>query len=359
MGASTSGRQQAQEADDWRPPFNSQQQQRQQLPLQPPARKGGVRALPEQDWGNSSAWDQDWDPMGKGDLSEATLDSIADEAEDEFRRTAPGKGDLRDTWITPLIDLQAIAGSVDPDQERNEENQQGEALANKDESQRALRYLLQLVGIPLATGFIISRALADPVLNFTLQNNEEAFAMTDLQKIEGAHAVHMEENKLRMEAAIGKRPPLSDEAMTDCLREFALELEDEERHHNEQALITVISDSISGIMLFGILAQQSRGRQALFNTFSRLFEGLSDIAKAIAIILIADTMLGYHSEEGWTGLIEVILGHYGFEADEAFVVIFVGTVPVVIDVMFKYWIFVGLNKISPGAVVTIKAVDTH
>ncbi len=89
----------------------------------------------------------------------------------------------------------------------------------------------------------------------------------------------MEEAKLRMEAAVGKRPPLDDEAMTESLREFALEFEDEERHHNEQALITVISDSISGIMLFGILAQQSRGRQALFNTLSRLFEGLSDIAK--------------------------------------------------------------------------------
>lgn len=38
---------------------------------------------------------------------------------------------------------------------------------------------------------------------------------------------------------------------------------------------------------------------------------------------------------------------------------FCSQVPVVIDVMFKYWIFVGLNKISPGAVVTIKQIDTH
>jgi hypothetical protein len=53
-----------------------------------------------------------------------------------------------------------------------------------------------------------------------------------------------------------------------------------------------------------------------------------------------------------------VLGHYGFEADEEGVVIFVGVVPVVIDVFFKYWIFIGLNKISPGAVVTIKQVCT-
>ncbi len=46
-----------------------------------------------------------------------------------------------------------------------------------------------------------------------------------------------------------------------------------------------------------MLLQRTDGRTALFSTISRLFEGLSDIAKAVMIILIADTMLGYHSEE--------------------------------------------------------------
>ena len=46
-----------------------------------------------------------------------------------------------------------------------------------------------------------------------------------------------------------------------------------------QNLMSVVSDSISSILLFGMLVPKSRGRRALFNTFSRLFEGLSDIAK--------------------------------------------------------------------------------
>ncbi|GAX83742.1 hypothetical protein CEUSTIGMA_g11167.t1 [Chlamydomonas eustigma] len=308
-----------------------------------------------EDWG-ASAWEQDWDPAE--DLNEEDIEQIANEAEEEFRRN-PGQDTPRDKWITPLLDFGSVSGAIDPDQERSEDNLQGEALANQDESQRALRYIAQLVGIPLVSGFIFSRALADPVLSFTLQNNAEAFAMNDHQKVEGAHAVHVEEARLRMDAAIGKSPPLTEEALNEHLSEFALELEEEERHHNEQSLITLVSDSVSGIMLFSILAQKTRGRQALFNTFSRLFEGLSDIAKAVLIILIADTLLGYHSEEGWTGLLELVLGHYGVEAEEEGVVIFVGVVPVVIDVFFKYWIFIGLNKISPGAVVTIKQIDTH
>ena len=118
-------------------------------------------------------------------------------------------------------------------------------------------------------------------------------------------------------------------------------------------------DSTSGLLLLGSLAQESRGRQALFNTMGRLFQGLSDIAKAVLIILIADTTLGYHSEEGWTGFIDLVLGHYGVEAEKEGVVVFVGIIPVVLDVLFKYWIFIGLNKISPGAVVTIKQIDRH
>jgi hypothetical protein len=40
-------------------------------------------------------------------------------------------------------------------------------------------------------------------------------------------------------------------------------------------------------------------------------------------------------------------------------VIFVAVLPVALDVALKYWIFTGLNKISPGAVVTIKQIDRH
>ena len=37
-------------------------------------------------------------------------------------------------------------------QERTEDELQGEALANKEESQTAIRYVASLVGIPLITG---------------------------------------------------------------------------------------------------------------------------------------------------------------------------------------------------------------
>jgi hypothetical protein len=77
----------------------------------------------------------------------------------------------------------------------------------------------------------------------------------------------------------------------------AAQVQEEERHHNQHNIVTLLSDSVSGAVIFSMLLQPTDGRNALFSTMSRLFEGLSDIAKAVLIILIADTMLGYHSEE--------------------------------------------------------------
>lgn len=62
--------------------------------------------------------------------------------------------------------------------------------------------------------------------------------------------------------------------------------------------MTLVSDSISAMVFFIMFVRDNDARQALFSTIGRLFEGLSDIAKAVLIILVADTLLGYHSEEG-------------------------------------------------------------
>ncbi len=117
------------------------------------------------------------------------------------------------------------------------------------------------------------------------------------------------------------------------------QVQEEERHHNENALITLTCDSVSLMVGAVLVARDIEGREALTSTFGRLFEGLSDIAKAVGIILVADTMLGYHSEEGWTSLIDIVLGHYGIEVEEKDIVLFVGIIPIAIDVAFKYWIF--------------------
>jgi hypothetical protein len=45
-----------------------------------------------------------------------------------------------------------------------------EALTNKSESREAALFLARLVAIPLIAGALVGRALAEPVLDFTLSN---------------------------------------------------------------------------------------------------------------------------------------------------------------------------------------------
>ena len=75
-------------------------------------------------------------------------------------------------------------------------------------------------------------------------------------------------------------------------------------------------------------------------------------SKAFLIILFTDIFVGFHSPHGWEIVIEGILRHLGLPESRDFIFIFISTFPVILDTIFKYWIFRYLNKISPSAVAT-------
>jgi lipoprotein signal peptidase len=46
------------------------------------------------------------------------------------------------------------------------------------------------------------------------------------------------------------------------------------------------------------------------------------------------------------------LKRFGFPENKGFIFLFIATVPVIADTIFKYWIFRYLNRSSPSAVAT-------
>ena len=85
--------------------------------------------------------------------------------------------------------------------------------------------------------------------------------------------------------------------------------------------------------------------------------GLSDSAKAFIIILFTDTFVGFHSPHGWEIILEGLSRHLGLPASRDFIFLFIATFPVILDTVFKYWIFRYLNRISPSAVATYKDMN--
>ncbi len=79
---------------------------------------------------------------------------------------------------------------------------------------------------------------------------------------------------------------------------------------------------------------------------------LSDTTKSFLLILLTDLLVGFHSPRGWEIIIEILLRHFGLPENQDFVFLFVATLPVLLDTVFKYWIFRYLNQISPSTVAT-------
>lgn len=319
-------------------------------------------ASPLGDW--SAGLDEDWDEWS-GTPAVADLDDtdeVAELREQVLERRKARRGRrrvVRDEYLRPIVDATGIYNRLAIGEKEAEERVFVEAITNQYESREALRYAAVLIGVPLMIGFAVSHVIAKPLWRYAEQLDPNAFALSDEQKVAGAHAMHREEVRLRLEVSIGQAPPLTDDAMLEHLREEASHFASDMKQYNKQALLNVVSDSASATALFLLLLRDNSQRVILFRTIGRVFAGLSDTAKAFLIILVTDTLLGYHSEEGWTAGLKLLSHHYGWHSPKEGLQLFVATVPVLLDSLFKYWIFVGLNRIDPAAAVTLRQMDRH
>ena len=328
----------------------------------PPPTPFSATAAALSDW--SAGVREDWDEW-EGTPAVADLDDNIEAAElreqvIERRRARRGRRTrVRDEYLRPIVDSTGIYNRLAIGEREAEERVFVEAITNQYESREALKYAGLLLGVPLTVGFIVSHIIAKPVWDYAESLNPHAFDLSDEQKVAGAEAMHREEVRLRLEASLGQAPSLSDGAMLGHLHEEALRFSDDMKAYNRQSMLNVVSDSMAGASLFVLLLRDNSQRAILFRTIGRVFAGLSDTAKAFLIILTTDILLGYHSEEGWTAALHLLSYHYGWHAGQDLLQVFVATVPVFLDSMFKYWIFVGLNKVDPAAAVTLKYFNRH
>jgi hypothetical protein len=76
----------------------------------------------------------------------------------------------------------------------------------------------------------------------------------------------------------------------------------------------------------------------------------------LLILLITDLLVGYHSSNLWELFFEFLFHHYGLPESQTGIFLLVATLPVLLDVLFKYLIFRHLNRSSPATVATYHAM---
>jgi hypothetical protein len=165
------------------------------------------------------------------------------------------------------------------------------------------------------------------------------------------------EERLRFKALISQAPPLTSEELDEKLKEKAQEIAEEYKRDSGGAIKNVFADIISVFMFAFILVSNRSEVETLKSFMGDLIYGLSDSAKAFIIILSTDMFVGFHSPHGWEVILESTARHFGLPENRDFNFLFIATFPVILDAVFKYWIFRYLNRSSPSAVSTYKTMN--
>ena len=115
---------------------------------------------------------------------------------------------------------------------------------------------------------------------------------------------------------------------------------------------TILSDGLTFFIFLKLLFLSTPQLIILKSFLIESIYSLNDTTKSFFLILGTDLLVGFHSSKGWELFMENCLAHFGFASDKDFIFLFVSTFPVILDTIFKYWIFRYLNKISPSTVAT-------
>lgn len=151
-------------------------------------------------------------------------------------------------------------------------------------------------------------------------------------------------------------PEFFSESVQNRLHNKILELAE---HYNEES-IEAITNFFADLISFASLCYLFFALEIQINiTKSFLLEvffGLDDSKKSLFILFITDLLVGYHSPNIWELFFSSFFDHYGLPESETTIFLLVATLPVLLDVLFKYLIFRHLNRASPATVATYHAM---
>ncbi|OKH13770.1 proton extrusion protein PcxA [Nostoc calcicola FACHB-389] len=275
----------------------------------------------------------------------------------EKRSDKKSKGKTDTMGVLPRSILSTISRlqvELDP-------NSEEEVIQSFRQAQRrtiiSIRFILLLVIVPLLTHQIAKAFVVGPVVDrFRTAEQVQVFLNSEMEE-EALGELQRFEERIKFENMIGNAPPLSPENMEIELKDKATEIAEEFRQESSNSIKNVFADVFSVIAFIWLMIASKSSIAVVKDFFDHIVYGLSDSAKAFIIILFTDIFVGFHSPHGWEVLLEGVSRHWGLPANRDFIFLFIATFPVILDTIFKYWIFRYLNRISPSAVATYRNMN--
>ncbi|QOV21841.1 proton extrusion protein PcxA [Anabaenopsis elenkinii] len=255
----------------------------------------------------------------------------------------------------------SLLGTISRLQVELDPNAEEDVVKNFRQNQRrsiiAIRFILLLIIVPLLTHQISKVLVVGPVINHF--RGEEAVPMFLNLEMEEEALIELQkfEDKIRFKNLISGAPRLSPTEMEMQMEEKAHEIAEQFRRESANAIKNVFADILSVGAFIYLLLISKPAIMVLKDFIDHIVYGLSDSAKAFIIILFTDVFVGFHSPHGWEIILEGASRHWGLPANRDFIFLFIATFPVILDTIFKYWIFRYLNRISPSAVATYRNMN--
>ncbi|AFZ21433.1 proton extrusion protein PcxA [Allocoleopsis franciscana] len=223
----------------------------------------------------------------------------------------------------------------------------------------SLKFILTIIIVPILTHQIAKTFLVGPIIDsFRSEEQNPAGIFLNLEMEEEAfNELKLFEEELKFKSLIGLAPRITSEEIEEQVKEKATLLAEEFREKGNNSIKNIFADLLS-MASFALVIVKSKQEIVILKSFmDDLVYGLSDSAKAFIIILLTDIFVGFHSPHGWEVILKGISQHLGLPENQDFIFLFIATFPVILDSVFKYWIFRYLNRVSPSAVATYRNMN--
>jgi hypothetical protein len=250
-------------------------------------------------------------------------------------KPAPGLSRAPDVLPRSLIGmLDTLRRQLDPQAEAN--LLEG-FRRRRDATLVSLRILLLLVLVPLLMQQLSRSLLVSPLVDRLAPDTPFLTYPRPALEEAAVEKLRVYKEEVEFDALLRGRPVPEPEEMHTLLTERARLLKEEADQSSSEAVKNVLSDVVG---LLGFVLMCLLGRREI------------QVLKAFL-----DEIVGFHSPEGWTVLLNGLAGHLGLPAQENFIMLFIATFPVVLATIFKYWIFRYLNRVSPSSVATLRNMN--
>nr|QIS91763.1 envelope membrane protein [Boholia nematostylis] len=219
-----------------------------------------------------------------------------------------------------------------------------------------LLYLVSIVFLPWWLSLSFNKSLESWVNNKWNAGQSEIF-LNDIQEKSILEKFIELEELLVLDELIEEYPETHLQKLRIGIQKEAIQLIN---IYNEGRIHTILHFS-TNIICFVILSGYSiLGNEELviLNSWTQEFlYNLSDTVKAFSILLLTDLCIGFHSPHGWELMVGSVYKDFGFVHNDQIISGLVSTFPVILDTIFKYWIFRYLNRVSPSLVVIYHSMN--